>query len=115
VARERRQKVSLSARLRRNFWSDSLELEWARSATKHRISRDRTRFVIEHCDVYFREHAPREDSEFPRAVFLGDDGEGIGLEVVAAPLMGGGLKVIHSMKVGAGRQERYGEAVKWRE
>jgi hypothetical protein len=90
-------------------------LEWARSATKHRISRDRTRFVIEHCDVYFREHAPREDSEFPRAVFLGDDREGIGIEVVAAPMENGHLEVIHSMEVGVRRKERYEEAVKWRE
>ena len=112
---ERRQKVPLSASLRRNFWSDSLKLKWARSATKHRISRERTRFVIEHCDVYFREHAPRADAEFPRAVFLGDDREGIGIEVVAAPLEDGQLEVIHSMEVGVRRGARYKEAVKWRE
>lgn len=91
-------------------------LRWARSATRHRISRARSRYVIEHCSLPFREEAPlgapgRSD---PRFVFLGDDSDGVALEVLAVELKGESLLVIHAMQLRSRYRGMYEEAKKWR-
>jgi hypothetical protein len=93
-----------------------VNLQWARAATKHRISRERSRYVIEHCGLRFEQDPPVDapTSASSRLVFLGDDAEGIGLEVMAIELQDESLLVIHAMPLRDRYQEQYEEAKKWR-
>jgi hypothetical protein len=84
---------------------------WARSATKHRISRERASHVIEHCGLYFKVDDP--GGRDPRLFFFGDDPAGVGLEVIAIEASEGGLKVIHAMAVRQRHRDRYERAMKW--
>jgi hypothetical protein len=101
--------------VRQNSWS-AKNLRWTRSATRHRISRARSRYVIEHCSLRFREEAPswafgRSD---PRFAFLGDDADGVALEVLAVELEDESLLVIHAMELRRRYRGRYEEAKKWK-
>lgn len=60
-------------------------VRFARSATKHRISKGRIRHVIAHCELVFEEPAPSFDAEAldDRFPCLGDDADGRPLEVMA--------------------------------
>lgn len=93
-----------------------MDLKWARAATKHRISRERSRHVIEHCGLRFDQEPPGDSAEgtSPRLVFLGDDADGIALEVMAVELEDGSLLVIHAMALRDRYREQYEEAKKWR-
>lgn len=93
-----------------------MDLKWARAATRHRISRERSRYVIEHCGLRFEQEPPaaapaRANS---RLVFLGDDEEGVALEVMAVELKDESLLVIHAMPLRDRYQKQYEEAKKWR-
>ncbi len=78
-----------------------MEIRHSRSATKHRVSRERSRHVVLTAETIIAESAP-EDSPVPdrRLVFLGDDQNGVTLEVVAIETDDGVL-VIHAMKIRA--------------
>ena len=93
-----------------------MNLQWARAAAKHRISRERSRYVIEHCGLRFEQEssavAPAGTSS--RLVFLGDDAEGVALEVMAVELEGESLLVIHAMALRDRYREQYEEAKRWR-
>jgi hypothetical protein len=93
-----------------------VKLEWARSATKHRISRERSRYVIEHCGLRFEQEPPAgaRVGASARLVFLGDDAEGIALEVMAVELSDDNLLVIHAMPLRDRYRKQYEEAMKWR-
>jgi hypothetical protein len=93
-----------------------MDLRWARSATKHRISRERSRYVIEHCGLRFEQDPPAgaQASADPRLVYLGDDADGVALEVMAVELEDGDLLVIHAMPLRRRYREQYEEAEKWR-
>lgn len=92
-------------------------VRFARSATKHRISKERIRHVISHCGLAFDEPAPSQDAEVldGRLVILGDDASGKALEVIAVEGSKGELIVIHAMEL---REKKYGsqyeEAKQWR-
>ena len=88
-------------------------IRWARSATKHRVSRARTAFVIEHCGLVFRVPPPKGQLD-ERLVFLGDDEDGAALEVMAVELEDGDLYVIHAMDLRERYRPRYEEARRWR-
>lgn len=93
-----------------------MELRWARSATRHRISRERSRYVIEHSGVRFEQPPPAgapADAD-PRLVYLGDDADGVALEVMAIELEDGSLLVIHAMPLRDRYREHYEEAKRWR-
>lgn len=93
-----------------------MNLRWARSATKHRIARERSRYVIEHAGLRF-EQPPPAGAPFGaelRLVYLGDDPEGVPLEVMAVELENQGLLVIHAMPLRDRYREQYEEAKKWR-
>jgi hypothetical protein len=66
------------------------------SASRHGISHDRARHVVEHCACAL--FPPNPDDE-DLVVFLGPDLGGVPLEVVALELAGGDLLVIHIMKL----------------
>lgn len=93
-----------------------MNLRWARAATKHRISRERSRYVIEHCGLRFEQKPPANApaAASSRLVFLGDDAEGVALEVMAVELEDESLLVIHAMPLRDRYREQYKEAKKWR-
>jgi hypothetical protein len=93
-----------------------VELKWARAATKHRISRERSRYVIEHCGLRFEQEpsAGSPENASLRLVFLGDDQNGRALEVMAVELEDDALLVIHAIPLRDRYQEQYEEAKKWR-
>lgn len=93
-----------------------MDLRWVRSATKHRIARERSRYVIEHCGLRFEQQPPAgaPAGAEPRLVYLGDDADGVSLEVMAIELEGGSLLVIHAMALRDRYREQYEEAKRWR-
>lgn len=93
-----------------------MNLRWARAATKHRISRERSRYVIEQCGLRFEQDPPAGAPENAslRLVFLGDDEKGIALEVMAVELEDDALLVIHAMPLRDRYRMQYEEAKKWR-
>jgi len=93
-----------------------VELKWARAATKHRISHERSRYAIEHCGLRFEQAPPADAPEnaSPRLVFLGDDEAGAALEVMAVELEDDSLLVIHAMPLRDRYRKQYEEAKKWR-
>lgn len=63
----------------------------------------------------FREEAPpggRGRSD-PRFAFLGDDADGVALEVLAVELEDESLLVIHAMELRGHYRSKYEEAKKW--
>lgn len=91
-----------------------MTIRWARSATKHRISRRRSRHVVEHAGLRFRIPPPGGVGD-DRFLYLGDDEEGIALEVMAVELEDSSLYMIHAMKLRDKYRPQYEEAKKWRE
>jgi hypothetical protein len=86
---------------RQNVSVEFKRLRWARSATKHRISRKRIRHAMQHCLLVFEADPP---ADHPRArddrlVFLGEDPAGIALEVIAVEANHASLLVIHAMEL----------------
>jgi len=78
-----------------------VEIRHSRSATKHRISRERSRHVVLTAETIIARPAPQDSPVVDRRlVFLGDDQNGVTLEVVAIETDDGVL-VIHAMKIRA--------------
>jgi hypothetical protein len=76
------------------------QIRWARSATRHRISRDRSGYVVRTTGLIFREPAPGGPPlSDDRLVFLGPDEDGEILEVMAIEMDTGGLLIIHAMPI----------------
>ncbi len=93
-----------------------MDLKWARSATRHRISRERSRHVIEQAGLRFEQEPPAGGPAHgdPRLVYLGDDADGVALEVMAIELEDSGLLVIHAMPLRERYRTEYEEAKRWR-
>jgi hypothetical protein len=91
-------------------------VRFARSATKHRISKESIRYVIAQCGLRFKESPPGGGAEVRdlRLVYLGDDVEGHPLEVIAVEVSGDDLLVIHAMALRDKYQAQYEEANRWR-
>lgn len=87
--------------VRQNVWHEEAQIRFARSATKHRISRERSQYVIENCGIQLVDRAwERETSSMEkRVVFIGDDLEGVALEVIAAEEDEDAFVVVHAMNV----------------
>jgi hypothetical protein len=104
--------------VRHNYEVDEVELEWARSATRHRISRERSRYVIDHCGLWFwrrpLRRAPNSDEHNDRVLFFGDDAEGVPLEVFAVETSEEKFLVIHAMELRDHNKGLYQEARGWR-
>ena len=92
-----------------------MQVRFARSARKHRVSRASTLYVIEHCGLRFREPS-RASSRWldDRLVYLGDDESGAALEIMTIELENGDLLVIHAMPLRKRYQKQYEEARQWR-
>jgi hypothetical protein len=87
---------------------------WAASATKHGIIRARTRYVIEHCGTPVVVPPEPPDRPAERLLFLGDDNQGVALEVLGVELLNGDLRVIHSMPMRPIYRSLYMQAKQWR-
>jgi hypothetical protein len=98
--------------VRQNIWVDAERIDWARSASRHRISRADTLFVIEHAGICF-EGRPGSKDDLGLYLF-GDDENERPLEVVGYEGENGGLLVVHSMPLRERFDEEYTEALRWR-
>jgi hypothetical protein len=91
-----------------------MKVSFARSATKHRVSRDRSKFVIEHCgdvlEIDPPAGAPADASK--RLLYLGNDDQGIPLEVMAVQVEGG-VHVLHAMQLREKYRAQYDEVIRW--
>jgi len=78
-----------------------MDVRWTRSATRHRIGRERSGYVVRNPVVHLvdpaTETSPEQDD---RHVFLGCDADGIALEVMAVETEAGFL-IIHAMLIRA--------------
>lgn len=89
-------------------------IEWARAATKHRISRARSAYVIQRAGCYWEQEAPLGHPQADaRLLFFGDDASGISLKVICVEREDGRLVVIHAMPVRSRYWEYYEEAGRW--
>jgi hypothetical protein len=96
---------------RQNVAAEFKRLRWTRSATKHRISKKRIRYALEHCLLAFEE-GPLSDRPWAtddRLVFLGEDPTGIALEVIAVEAGHENLLVIHAMELRPRYENAYRE------
>jgi hypothetical protein len=98
--------------VRQNDWVDGERIGWARSATRHRVGRDRSLWIIQHAGICF-EHGLGRRRE-PLLLFVGDDEDERPLEVIAAEGPMRGLTVIHSMHLRDRFEDDYMEAYRWR-
>ena len=107
---------SLRYSVRQNVWPDETQITFARSATKHRISRERSLYVIEHCGIQFVDQRweLRNSGVDQRVVFTGDDLERVALEIVAVERAEDEFTVIHAMNLRDRFVGLYEEARKWR-
>jgi hypothetical protein len=83
-----------------------MEIRWARSATRHGVSRQRSGHVVRVAATVLRQPAPAESpAQDDRLVYLGADQDGTLLEVMAVET-DRGLLVIHAMPIRA-KYRRY--------
>jgi hypothetical protein len=101
--------------VRQNVWPEDAEIRCARSATRHRISRERSMYVVEHCGIQFvdRYWNPATADADRRVYLLGDDLEDVALEVVAVELEEDEFSVIHAMELRKRFRGLYEEARSW--
>lgn len=88
---------------------------WTAGARKHRVSRASVRHVVEHAGLVFVRPPQPPDRPDEALLFVGDDGDGVALEVVGVILADGRLRVIHAMDLRAGYRDMYEEAATWRQ
>ncbi|MGN6254531.1 MAG: hypothetical protein ACTHO8_06070 [Solirubrobacterales bacterium] len=103
--------------VRQNVWPAEPIIHFARSATKHRISRERSLYVIEQCGFQLIERRRSENwghGPDKRVFFFGDDLEGVRLEVVAAEIEENEFTAIHAMNLRERFLGLYEEARNWR-
>jgi hypothetical protein len=89
---------------------DSPNVRFARSATRHRISKDCIRHVVANYRVRFEESPPETEgarARVTRIVYLGDDDHGRALEVMAIEGKRSELLVIHAMTLRERYRRRY--------
>jgi len=101
--------------VRQNVWPENPIIRFARSATKHRISRERSLHVIEQCGIQFIKRHRSESWHGPdkHVLFLGNDLEGLALEVLAAENEEEEFTVIHAMNLRDKYLGLYEEAKGW--
>lgn len=103
--------------VRQNVWPEEARIVFARSATRHRISRERSLYVIERCGLQLvdRFWSPELSDVDRRVYFLGNDLEEVPLEVVAVELEEDEFSVIHAMELRNRFRGLHEEARSWEE
>ena len=97
------------------FGAEYAGFSWTAAARKHRVSRAQARHVVVHAGLYFVQPAAPPERPDEALLFLGDDEDGMPVEVVGVELAGGRLRVIHAMPMRPGYHDLYEEAKKWRQ
>ena len=69
--------------------------------------------MIEHSGLRFRVSPPQGATD-ERILYLGDDADGVALEVMVVELSSDAMYVIHAMPLRAKYRPQYEEAKKWR-
>lgn len=107
---------SLRYSVRQNVWPEEAQITFARSATKHRISRERSLYVIEHSGIQFVDTRQRrlDPDADPRVWFLGEDLEEVAIEVMAAEMDEEAFRVIHAIELRNRFLGLYEEGRSWR-
>ena len=82
-------------------------------ATWHRVGRQRSQYVIERCGLRFRVPPPVGQVD-ERLIYLGDNADGLALEVMAGDLGPDELYVIHAMPQRKQYRAQYEQAKRWR-
>jgi hypothetical protein len=86
-------------------------LNFARSATRHRISKDSIRHVIANYRLRFEEPPPDgARARSTRIVYLGENSNGRAIEIMAVHGHDGELLVIHAMRMRERYRRRHEEA-----
>jgi hypothetical protein len=98
--------------VRQNDWVKGDRIAWARSATRHRIARRSTLFVIQHAGICFERGVGSRGE--PRLFFFGEDDRERPLEVIAFGGFASEVLVVHSMRLRDRFKDDYWEARKWR-
>ncbi len=99
--------------VRQNVWPEEAKITFARSATEHRISRERSLYIIEHCGLQIVRHQWPNPAVDQRVVFIGDDLEGVAIEVVAVEEDAEAFVVIHAMNMRKRFRGIYEEVRQW--
>lgn len=89
-----------------------MEIQFARSATKHRISRQRSLYVVKRCEIWLELGAGHPSGD-PRFLCLGADESGAPMEVVVVvpePEVG---VIIHAMALREKNRLLYEVVTKW--
>ncbi len=87
-----------------------VRVQFAHSATRHRISKDRIRHIIANYRVRFEEPPPDTEGARPRStrvVYLGDDDHECALEIMPVEGKHDELLVIHAMELRDKYRKRY--------
>jgi len=87
-------------------------LRFGSSAARHGISRERARYVVEHCPAPIYSAEPGHED---LVIFLGSDPRGIPLEVGAVEAADGSLVVIHAMRLRRKHLDDYERVMRWHE
>jgi hypothetical protein len=89
-------------------------VRFARSATRHRVSKDSIRHVVARYSVRFEEPPPAGEpgARSIRIVYLGDDAQGQALEVMGVQLDNQELLVIRAMPLRDKYRKKYEEVGK---
>lgn len=89
-----------------------MAVRFANSATRHGISHERARFVVDHCPSPLFATSPALGDS---VLFLGPDANGALLEVLAIELHDGDLLVIHAMRLRPRYEADLDEVMRWHE
>jgi hypothetical protein len=103
--------------VRRNEWLDDAEISLAPIALRYGIEEDRSVHVIRTAGVCLEQDPDRgyrwDEFHRPFFVFLGDDADGMRLEVVAVRRRDAGLLVVHAALLGGEWREDYWRLAEW--
>lgn len=103
--------------VRQNYEDEDPIVRWTRSATRHRVSRERSGHVVKNCGLRFKERVGlRGDDptwEDERVFFFGPDADGIDLEVVAFEVDLEEFTVTHAMELRDRYRAACEEARRW--
>jgi len=86
---------------------------WTAASRRHGVSRERAAHVVEHCGLVLVRPPVLPDRPDEVLLFLGDDQDGIALEVVGVLLDDGRLRVIHAMVMQRRYLPLYEEVATW--
>lgn len=87
-----------------------MAIRFSPSASRHGISHERARYVVENCRSPLYSAEP---DEADLVIFLGPDPRGVPLEVMGVELADGDLLVIHAMRLRAKYRDDYKRIMEW--